>query len=189
VDQVDPRVLAAARRVDLARERGVREPPGLRWLPEERRVEDDPAEQQQPVGERVQARERHVARADHQRQEVVREARHHRHHEQEDHRRAVEREELVVALRRQQVVVRRAELEAHQQRLDAADQEEGERRDDVEDPDLLVVGRGEPLGPPRARGLGLDLVGDHLGHWAQCGSGGGHDRFGIPLVCLVWGRR
>ena len=50
-------------------------PAGFRRVPEDRGVEDDAAGQQQPEGERVQAREGHVARADHQRQEVVGQAR------------------------------------------------------------------------------------------------------------------
>ena len=128
-----------------------------------------PAGQQQPEGERVQAREGHVARADHQRQEVVGEARHHRHDEQEDHRRAVHREQLVVDLRRDQRVVRRAQLQADHQRLDAAEAEEHERRDHVHDPDPLVVGGRDPARP--AARLALDAVGDDLG---DGGCVGGH---------------
>ena len=75
VDQVDPGVLAARGRVDDAGERHRRDPAGVGRGPEDRRVEDDAAGQEQPEGERVQARERDVARADHQRHEVVREAR------------------------------------------------------------------------------------------------------------------
>ena len=68
-------------------------------------VGKEAAEQQQaadevePVGAGGHARERGVARADHQRHEVEREALHHRHGEQEHHRRAVHREQLVVEVR------------------------------------------------------------------------------------------
>src|SRR5207244_6115846 len=54
------------------------------------------------------------------------------------------------------------QLEPHQEREDPADGEEGEGVDQVEDPDALVVGGGEPLDQPAARaggqgpGRGLD---------------------------------
>ena len=169
VDQVDPSVLAAARRVEHAGKRRVARPAGFRRVPEDRGVEDEPARQQQPEGERVQAREGHVARADHQRHEVVRQAGEHRHDEQEDHRRPVQREQLVVGLGGDQRVVRRAQLQAHHQRLDAAEAEEHERRDHVHDPDSLVIGRGDPARP--AGGLALGAVGYYLGDW---GCVGGH---------------
>ena len=106
-----------------------------------------PPNEQQPERQRVQARERHVARADHQRHEVVAEARQHRHDEQEDHRGAVHRHEAVVGLGLDQRVVRLRQLEAHHQRLDAAEDEEEEGGEQVEDPDLLVIGRGQPREP------------------------------------------
>ena len=59
---------------------------------------DDRAEQVEPVGERVQARERHVGRADLQRHRHVRESGEQRRREQQQHDRAVHREELVVLL-------------------------------------------------------------------------------------------
>ena len=148
VDHVDPRVLAAGRRVLLRRQRQVGEPAGLGRGEEDRRVERDAAEQEHPVGPRVDAREGDVARPDHQRQQVVREARPHRHDDEEDHRRPVHGEDLVVLLGRQERVVRRAELDPQQeQRLDPSQQEEDEDRVEVHDPDLLVVGRGEPRRP------------------------------------------
>ncbi len=49
VDHVDPRVLAAARRVLLRRQRHVGEPAGLRRREEDRRVEREAAEQEHPV--------------------------------------------------------------------------------------------------------------------------------------------
>ena len=177
------------------RQRHVAAPAGLGRGEEQRHVEDDPAGEQQPVGEGVQAREGHVARADHQRQEVVAQAGHHRHDEQEDHRRPVHREQLVVGLRSDQVVVRDAQLQAHQQRLDPAEQEEHEGRDHVQDPDLLVVGRGQP--PRPAAALGLGVVGDDLrdglgvgGHWGTQsperglrGSRPSRDRSACQVAC------
>ena len=171
VDQVDPRVLAAAGRVDRAGQRRVAGPAGFRRVPEERGIEDDAARQEQPEGECVQARVGHVAGADHQRHEVVRQPGHHRHDEQEDHRRPVHREQLVIGLGRHQRVVRRAQLQAHHQRLDSAQTEEHERQDHVHDPDPLVIGGGDPARP--AFLLALDVVGYYLGDW---GCVGGHHR-------------
>ena len=157
----DPRVDAPARRVEVVRQRRVHRPAGLGRLEEDAAVERDAAEQRQPVRQRVQLRERHVARADHQRHEVVPEAGDQRDDEQEDHRRPVHRHQAVVGLRADERVVRLGELEAHDERLDAADDQEHERRDDVEDPDLLVIGRGQPGEPaPRRR---LDAVEHDLG--------------------------
>ena len=154
VDQVDPRVLAAAGRVERVGERYVAGPARFRRVPEDRGVEDDATGQQQPERERVQARVGHVARAHHQRDEVVGQARHHRHDEQEDHRRPVHREQLVVGLGRDQRVVRSAQLQADHQRLDAAQAEEHECRDHVHDPDLLVIRGRDPARPAARLALG-----------------------------------
>ena len=64
------------------------------------------------------------------------------------------REELVEDVGRHQVAVRPRELQAHDQRLEATDAEEDERRDEVEDADALVVDRGDP----RVRAVLLDVV-------------------------------
>ena len=106
----------------LERERHVVEPARIRRrVHEEARVHEDAGAEEQPVAQRVQARERHVARADHQRQQVVPErAGRHRDDEEEDHRDAVHREKLVVGLRPEHVLVRLRELRAHQERLCAA---------------------------------------------------------------------
>ena len=68
-----------------------------------------------------------------------------RHDREEDHRRAVHREQLRCTSR----ATRRCcpgvpSCMRMMQRLDAADQEEDERGDAVEDADPLVVDRGEP---------------------------------------------
>ena len=61
------------------------------------------------------------------------------------------RDEAVVGLGRDQRVVRLRQLEAHDQRLDAAEDEEQEGGEEVEDPDLLVIGGGEPREPALGR--------------------------------------
>ena len=160
VDHVDPRLLPVGWRELLQRQRHVGEPAGLRRREEQRAVQRDAAEQEHPVRPRVQPRERDVARPDHQRDEVVREARPHRHDDQEDHRRPVQREDLVVLLGRQERVLRRPELDPQQQRLDPAEHEEHEDRVEVEDPDLLVIGGRQPRDPAAPRAV--DVVGDDL---------------------------
>ncbi len=147
VDQEDPGVHAPAGRVHVVGQRRVHGPAGPGRVEEDARVEGHPAEEQEPERERVQAREGHVPGADHQRDQVVAEAGQHRHHEQEDHRGAVHRDQPVVGLGRDHGAVRLRQLEAHHQGLDAADDEEDEGGEQVEDPDLLVVGGGQPLEP------------------------------------------
>ena len=83
-------------------------------------IEEDAGAQIDPVGQRIQPRQRHVARAQQQRPEIVAEARQHRPGIEEDHRHAVHGEELVVLLRRQQMQVGTGQLQAEDQRLDAA---------------------------------------------------------------------
>ena len=90
--------------------------------------------------QRVQARERHVLGADHDRQDEVREAREGRDDEQEDHQRRVDAEEAVVGLAVADRLARARELGADQLGEDAADHEEGEDDHQVLDPDDLVVG-------------------------------------------------
>ena len=43
-----------------------------------------------------------------------------------------------------EVVARHRELQAHQERLDAADHQKDQRHDDVHDADLLVIDRRRP---------------------------------------------
>ena len=148
VQREDPEVDAVTARVLARRQRGVTRPAALRRAAagEEAEQEREPSEEEQPVGHRVQARERHVVGADHQREQVVPEAREDRDDDEKDHRRSVNREELVVAVARDEVLVRRRELRTHEQRHDPAGHEEEQRRGDVEDPDPLVVGRRQPAG-------------------------------------------
>ena len=157
-DREAPEVDVDAGRVRLAGERHVREPTAVgRMADEHARVQEQAGEQEDPVAERVEPREGHVAAADLQRDQVVAEPGQHRRVEQEDHRRAVHREELVVGLGRQDVVVRRRELVAHHERGQAGDEEEHERRVDVAHADPLVVdGREEARDARRVAPLALE---------------------------------
>ena len=128
---------------------------------EERRRHHDAGDRQHPERQRVQAREGHVRRADHQRQDVVRQPGEDRDDEQEDHQRRVDAEEAVVRVRVHELAARRGQLGADHHRQQAADEHEEERRDDVLDADHLVIGvdpevvapatsRRGPSGPPGA---------------------------------------
>ncbi len=64
---------------------------------------------------------------------------------------AVHREELVVGVGRHDVAGRGGELEAHQRRRRAADEEEAGDRDRIEDGDALVVVGGEPRAQRESR--------------------------------------
>ncbi len=79
------------------------------------------------------------------------------------------REQLVVGLRVQEGVLGSAELDAHQQRLDAPDQEERHRRHEEALADLLVVDRPQP---PSQAGLGVPDALEVLE--GARGDGGGH---------------
>ena len=98
------------------------------------------AERQQPERQRVQPRERHVRRADHQRQHEVRQPGEHRDHEQEDQHGGVDREHAVVLLGGEELHARLGQLGADQHGEHAAHEQEEERGDRVLDPDHLVVG-------------------------------------------------
>ena len=80
----------------------------------------DPGDEIDPVGQRIQPRKRHVARAQQQRPQIVAETRQHRRGIEEDHRHAVHGEQLVVLFGCQQMLVRPRQLDAQDQRLDAA---------------------------------------------------------------------
>jgi hypothetical protein len=54
-------------------------------------------------------------------------------------------EQLVVLLGRQELHARTRQLGAHQQRQQAADHEEGQRRDQVHPADHLVIGGAQQL--------------------------------------------
>ncbi len=143
----DPQVAAGAGRVDGVGQRGVGGPAEVGGAARG----DEPgrahrgAEQEQPEREGVQPRERHVGRADLQRQHQVGEAEHDRGRVEQQHDRAVHGEQLVELLVRQELQTGRGQLGAHQQRHQAADEEEDHAGDAVHDADHLVIGGGDQL--------------------------------------------
>ena len=123
-------------------ERRVARPPGRRAAARHGHADEQhhAGDRQQPERQRVQARERHVGGADHERDHVVPEPGERRDHEQEDHQRRVVRDQGVERLRVEVLVARLRELRAEEHREEAADAEEDDRRDEVLDADHLVVG-------------------------------------------------
>ena len=114
-----------------------------------------------PEAHEVEAREGHVLRADHERQEEVAErAGDGRDHEEPHHHHAVQREELVVRARAHERGARREVLAPDEERERAAQRQEEAHRDQVHDPDLLVVLAGEPRAQrgPRPVRHGPDLA-------------------------------
>ncbi len=108
-------------------------------------VEQQAAECGDPEAEGVQAREGHVARADHEGNEVVAEAEQNWHADEEDHRGAVHGEEAVEGLRGDEVVVGDEKLDAHQYGFNAGDDKEDEGVADVHQADLLMVDGRNPV--------------------------------------------
>jgi hypothetical protein len=127
-----PEVEAEAGRVLRPGERHVGEPAAVRRQAEdEAREDEEPAEEVRPEAERGHARERQLARAQHQRQHVGGDRLEERDDEQEHHGRPVHREELIVGAGVEHRRVRPRELQAHDEGHGAGGQEEGEGRDHV----------------------------------------------------------
>src|SRR5690606_32611300 len=77
--------------------------------------------------------------------------------EEEDHHHAVQREELVVGLLVEELSAGQEELEPDEQREQAADQEEGQRADQIHQADALVVD-GERPGLEALAGVQIVLL-------------------------------
>src|ERR1051325_6815530 len=114
-------------------------------------MQKNSAEGLAPIAKRVQTRERHVTRADLQRQDVIYEPKQQRHGNQENHRCAVQGEKLVERVGRKQVIVRDGQLQADEKRFDSTEDEKEETGQHVENTDALVVHSckpGELILPP-----------------------------------------
>jgi hypothetical protein len=159
-DHLRPDVDAVAGRILRAGEWDVAEPPRVgSHVQEERHIEENDADEVRPIAERVQTRERDVARADHERHEVQPHCVHHGHGEEEHHRRAVHGEDLIVFIRPDERVLGPSELHAHRGCLEPAGDEHEKGRNDVPFGDRLVARRGEPT-PESGRVLPQPL--EHL---------------------------
>src|SRR5207244_11233582 len=138
---------AAHLRAELDRvERGVRRPSPVRGpaAGEEARQGEQAAGEVDPIAERIQAGERHVPRADLDRHEVVRERRPEGSEDPQEHEETVGRHSLVVFVRLKERVRRDGELEPKGEGEQTRGDEEVERREEVQNADVLVVRREKP---------------------------------------------
>ena len=138
-------------RAALHRERRIHGPAGIDravadadQLQDERQDEDDCRRRQQPEAPIVKPRQRHVRRADHQRNEIIGKARRHRHQRAEHHDEAMQRDDLIVDFRRQQMIGRMDKLAADQFGEEAAEQKHRQPEQHVKDADVLMIGRRQP---------------------------------------------
>jgi hypothetical protein len=169
--RVRPQVCSGAAELRPRQRRVLRPAGGSRSARgQEARRHQQAAQRQEPEREGIDPRERHVRRADLERDEVVPEARQDRDDEQEQHERGVHRERLVVEGLVHELEAGLGQLEPDHQGEESAGHEEDHRVDQVHDPDLLVVGRGQP-------GIQARPV---------CGRGGVEGRRGHPSVLPYW---
>ncbi len=174
--------------------RGVEGPAGVHAAGD-RRVERENAPRDKDVpAQQIQARERHVARPDHQRQQEVAQHGGDRGNQEEPHHHdAMQREKTVVGFRGHEIALRRHQLEAHHRRRPSADEEEHRDRQEVEDADALVVVGRQP-------GLqavpGIEVVGLALGRRGRRrvdgragdqGGSGTHGEEGMGWLCAAAG--
>jgi hypothetical protein len=159
-DHLRPDIGALFRREREEGQRNVGEAAGVgRDLDRERDQDHQPAEQVEPVAERVEPREGDFARAHHQRHQIDRKPLRDRHREQEHHHRAVSAEQLVVGVGPYERVFRPGQLRPHQHRQQPGEAEKAEAGHEVTDADRLVVGGAEPACPAARRRPGLRQLG------------------------------
>ena len=147
------------------RERRVGEPPHVRGAAraiksiasDKAEVQKQTSESGKPKAPGVQAWKGHIASANHERKQIIRETEHNRHGHKENHGRAVHCEHLIEYLRRYEMIVRNDKLYAHDRRFDSADHKKHQRVQDVHDAKFFMVHRGYPVVEPIAdRSGGLD---------------------------------
>ena len=151
-DAQRPVVGAVAGRENLRGQRSIGKPANIRRgagaveavATEKTEVQQQAAKCRYPEAEGVQPRKRHVARAQHQRYQIIPEAEENRHADEENHGRAVHREQAIEDLRRDQAVLWNRELNAHHDGFQARDYKKDQCVPDVHQADLLVVHRGDP---------------------------------------------
>ena len=148
-----PEVRAVSRRKCLRGQRRVGKPSNVRSVAgaiesvaaDKTEIEEQPAEGRHPEAESVQPRKRHIARANHQGNQVIRESKHQRHGHEENHGRPMHGEHPVEHLRRDEIVKRTDELDPHDRRLNSPDYKKHQRIKDVQEAEAFVIDGGHPL--------------------------------------------
>jgi hypothetical protein len=135
--------------------------------------QESEAERQEPEGNVVHARERHIRRPDHQRHQPVAEAADHGGHDHEEHHdQAVAGHEDVKGVRfLEHLQAGIHQLGAHHHGEEAADAARHDRKDQVHGPDVFVIG-GIDVAPPAGGVMGV--VAAVMGVVVMGVEGGGH---------------
>jgi hypothetical protein len=133
----------------LQHQRRIHRPPrpGRTAGDEKSRQQEQESERQNPEAEVVQARQRHIGRADLQRYHPVRESRPSRHDCAKDHDQPVHGRERVEKLRIQKLQPRLKQLQPDQHREGAADQPHQASEKEVHRADVLVIRGIDPAAP------------------------------------------
>ena len=148
-----PEIRAVPGRECLRRQRRVGKPSHVRSIARpvqairshQAEIKKKASECRQPETKSIQTRERHVARANHQRDQIIRKSEQNGHGHEENHRGPMHGEHAVEHLRRDEIVVRADELDAHDRRFDPADHEKEQSINDVHNAKPLVIDGRHPL--------------------------------------------
>ena len=141
---------------------GVGKPSGVRHLVNDKaEVHQDAAEQENPVGKGVEAGEGHIAGADGEGDDEVKEGDAHRHNDHKDHYGGVHGEHLIEPAGADQIGVGGSELGTDDARFDAGNEHKDESGSAVHHADALVVDGGDPA--PQAAGA-VGGAGQYLGY-------------------------
>ncbi len=133
------------RRARTNRVRSVERPAGIRAAEKQSAECDDRTGDEDIVGRQVDSRKGDVFCAEHDRKhEVSESARNPWNDDQKHHDRAVVREHLIVSVRVHQSLSAGKMLQANQHGENSAQQEEEQNREQVHDPDPLVIESGHP---------------------------------------------
>jgi len=107
-------------------------------------VEENARQHEGPIGKGVETRKRHVARANHQGDQIISKAGEDGRGIPEDHGHAMHGEKLIVGFRGKPGLIGTRQLNAHDQSLDSTDDEKNKSRRQVAMTDFLVIDGGEP---------------------------------------------
>ena len=112
---------------------------------DEAEVQNDAAQRAHPEAPGIQARKRHVARPDHQRNQIIGETKYDGHGSEEDHGRAMHGEQAIEDFGRDEVIVGDRQLGAHDRGFHATDHQEQDAVAEVHQPQPLVIDRDDPV--------------------------------------------
>ncbi len=151
-DSVQKSVLCPARKC-LRGQRRVGKPPDVGSVAgavesvatDKTEIEEKPAEGRHPEAESIQARKRHIARADHQGNQIIRKSKYERHGDEENHGRPMHGEHPVEDLGGDEIVQRTDELDPHDRRLNSPDYQKQQRIKDVQEAEAFVIDGRDPL--------------------------------------------